>query len=45
MATEYFPSTSDIEAAEKTLSEILEPTPMMRNPNLSEKYEDEVYLK
>ena len=45
MATEYFPSTSDIEAAEKTLSEILEPTPMMRNPNLSEKYEAEVYLK
>lgn len=46
MATkEYFPSISDIEAAEKTLSEILEPTPLMRNPNLSEKYEADVYLK
>lgn len=46
MATkEYFPSINDIEAAEKTLSEILEPTPLMRNPNLSEKYEADVYLK
>ncbi len=41
----YFPSVSDIEAAEKTLSEILEPTPIMKNPNLSEKYEAEVFLK
>lgn len=42
---EYFPSVQDIETAAKTLSEILEPTPLMRNPNLSEKYEADVYLK
>ena len=42
---EYFPSVSDIEAAEKTLSEILDTTPMMRNPNLSEKYEADIFLK
>ena len=42
---EYFPSVQDIETAAKTLSEILEPTPLMRNPNLSEKYEADIYLK
>lgn len=42
---EYFPSIQDIESAARTLSEILEPTPLMRNPNLSEKYEADVFLK
>ena len=42
---EYFPSVQDIESAAKTLSEILEPTPIMRNQNLSEKYGADVLLK
>ena len=42
---EYFPSISDIESAEKTLSEILEPTPLMKNPSLSEKHEADIFLK
>ena len=42
---EYFPSVTDIESAEKTLSEILEPTPLMKNPSLSEKYGADVFLK
>lgn len=42
---EYFPSVQDIESAAKTLSEILEPTPIMRNQNLSEKYGADVFLK
>lgn len=41
----YFPAVSDIEAAETVLGEILEPTPMMRNNNLSEKYQADVFLK
>ena len=42
---EYFPSVQDIESAATTLSEILEPTPIMRNQNLSEKYGADVFLK
>lgn len=41
----YFPDVQDIEAASLTLNEILEPTPMKKNSNLSERYEAEVYLK
>ena len=41
----YFPAVSDIETAETVLGEILEPTPMMRNNNLSEKYQADVFLK
>ena len=41
----YFPAVSDIETAETVLGEILEPTPMMRNNNLSEKYQSDVFLK
>ena len=41
----YFPAVSDIETAETVLGEILEPTPMMRNNNLSEKYHADVFLK
>ena len=42
---EYFPSVKDIEKAEEILGEILEPTPIIKNPNLSEKYESEIFLK
>lgn len=46
MATEtYFPAIKDIETAEETLGEILEATPIMKNPNLSNKYDAEVFLK
>lgn len=41
----YFPATADIEAASDILKEILEPTPLQRNANLSEKYGAEVFLK
>lgn len=41
----YFPSLKDIMTAEHTLSEILMPTPLMKNRNLSEKYEANVLLK
>lgn len=41
----YFPNVQDIEKASVTLSEILEPTPMKKNTNLSERYDAEVYLK
>ncbi len=43
--TEYFPSIKDVEKAEEILGEILEPTPIVKNPNLSEKYEAEIFLK
>ena len=46
MSTEkYFPSAEDIEKAEETLSEILEPTMLQKNANLSEKYGCDVFLK
>ena len=41
----YFPSTDDIQTAAGVLGEILQPTPMMRNDNLSAKYGAEIYLK
>ena len=41
----YFPSAEDIEKAEETLSEILEPTMLQKNANLSEKYGCDVFLK
>ena len=46
MANEkYFPSVKDIEKASETLSEILEPTMLQKNTNLSERFDCEVYLK
>lgn len=42
---EYFPSIKDIESAAETLSEILEPTPLMKNTSLSERYEADIFLK
>ena len=46
MSTEkYFPTVENIEKAAGLLSEILEPTPLKQNPNLSARYEAEVYLK
>lgn len=44
-AEKYFPVIEDIKKASETLSEILEPTPLQLNSNLSEQYEAEVYLK
>ena len=41
----YFPSVTDIEKAAETLSEILEPTLLQKNANLSDRYDCEVYLK
>ena len=43
--TKYFPAAGDIEAAAKVLEEILEPTPINRDGNLSEKYEADIFLK
>ena len=46
MATEkYFPSIEAIDKASEVLGEILEPTPFMKNNNLSDIYEANVYLK
>ncbi len=41
----YFPTTEAIDHAATVLSEILEPTPFMKNNNLSDIYDAEVYLK
>ena len=41
----YFPSVTYIEKAAETLSEILEPTLLQKNANLSDRYDCEVYLK
>ena len=41
----YFPALNDVMSAEHTLREILSPTPLMRNHNLSKDYEAEVMLK
>lgn len=41
----YFPSVKDIENAAEILGEIIEPTPLMKNNNLSGKYGADVYLK
>ena len=46
MATEkYFPTIEAIEKASEVLGEILDPTPFMKNNNLSDIYEANVYLK
>ena len=41
----YFPALNDVMSAEHTLREILTPTPLMHNHNLSKDYEAEVMLK
>ena len=41
----YFPALNDVMSAEHTLREILSPTPLMRNHNLSKDYDAEVMLK
>lgn len=41
----YFPTVEAIENASRVLEEIIEPTPFMRNNNLSDIYEADVYLK
>ncbi len=43
--TKYFPTVEAIEKASGVLEEILTPTPFQKNPNLSDMYEAEVYLK
>ena len=43
--TKYIPTTEAIDHAATVLSEILEPTPFMKNNNLSDIYDAEVYLK
>ena len=45
MSSSYFPSLKSIMKAEHTLSEILSPTPLARNRNLSDKYGANIYLK
>ena len=41
----YFPALNDVMSAEHTLREILNPTPLMENRNLSQKYGAEIMLK
>ena len=41
----YFPALSDVMKAEQTLSEILGPTPLQKNRNLSQQYGANVMLK
>ena len=43
--TEYLPSVEAVVTASKILDEVIDPTPMMVNPALSEMYDAEVYLK
>ena len=43
--TKYFPAVEDIKKASGVLEEILEPTPLQKNPNLSDVYEANVCLK
>ena len=43
--TKYFPAVEDIQKASGVLEEILEPTPLQKNPNLSDVYEANVCLK
>ncbi len=46
MATEkYFPTIEAIEKASEVLGEILDPTPFMKNNNLSDIYDANIYLK
>ena len=44
-ATKYFPTIEAIDKASEVLGEILEPTPFMKNNNLSDIYEANVFLK
>lgn len=41
----YFPTTEDIRNAAAVLSEIITPTPFMRNNDLSDQYDADIYLK
>ena len=41
----YFPALNDVMAAEHTLRELLSPTPLMQNRNLTERYGADVQLK
>ena len=41
----YFPSVEAIDKAAETLAEILDPTPFMKNNNLSDVYDANVFLK
>ena len=43
--TKYFPTIEAIDRASEVLGEILEPTPFMKNNNLSDVYEANVFLK
>ena len=45
MSNRYYPALNDVMSAEHTLKEILEPTPLLHNHNLSAKYGAEVALK
>ena len=45
MNNKYIPTTEAVDRAAAVLSEILEPTPFMKNNNLSDIYDAEVYLK
>ena len=46
MATEkYFPTIEAIDKASEVLGEILDPTPFMKNNNLSDIYDANIYLK
>lgn len=44
-ATKYFPTIEAIDKASEVLGEILEPTPFMKNNNLSDVYGANVFLK
>ena len=41
----YFPAVEDIQSASGVLEEILEPTPLQKNPNLSDLYDAQGFLK
>ncbi|MBR3703209.1 MAG: pyridoxal-phosphate dependent enzyme, partial [Alistipes sp.] len=41
----YFPALNDVMSAEHTLKEILEPTPLLHNRNLSQKFDANIALK
>ena len=41
----YFPSVEAIDKASEVLKEILDPTPFMKNNNLSDVYDANVFLK
>lgn len=41
----YFPALNDVMAAQNVLAELLNPTPLMHNRNLSDQYEASVMLK